>query len=628
MVELSEDSIKQIKDNLDSVADTINEAIDDVQNNPDNKQEEKEQKQEDNIVNKEKSNLSSQEKKRFAQIGQIFIEQWMKSIEKLQAAQDKKMALVTSRKEKEPSWLKKLIDKKKSDAPKKSEKKEKSWIGRLLQVIGVLGLVYVLFKDKIDKWLPEVWAWIKDTGLKWLAIGLLVTKGIIPLVKFGLQKLSSWLISLGAKLLTVVKGHLKTAMGFLSKGLAFVGNKLIQIARAASMKLTNKLGKGSIVAITAGVLTLAAAFLPRIWDWLKETVSGMWEWIKSVIPYDRIIEYVQAAWDVFLEVIGGVFVGLKDAFQFLINAILDLPKEIVNWISGGIMGAIQWVMNGIKSLLPSWLGGGDNEEEESTEGGDKKKETHTKPEKKEPKKLEVGTKKVVDVKEIQMKDSVLETIKEVSERLNTFFSDKSGGFVDLAEAVLDQFNAGFQAVMRQLTKINIANTYEVEAEVDYDDEYKWDNSNRSVRSISQTHKTYKRQHTFIETGIVTKHVNSKNYDYRTTSNLNQSWYDQSDYQITYNTIDIPALDNAIKRLEETSREEVKLLKSQNDYLTKMIDNMDGLGNKLEYLKNTKPKEQPKNTFLPMLANQQQQGERRYNATVVKSVQSSMARALA
>lgn len=614
MVELSEDSIKQIKDNLDSVADTINEAIDDVQNNPDNKQEEKEQKQEENIVDKEKSSVSSQEKKRFAQIGQIFIDQWVKSIEKLQTSQAKQLALSTSKKEVEPSWLSKLLNRKNAAAvQKKPDKKGTSWLKKLLQVIGVLGLVYVLFKDKIDKVMPEIIDWLKTTGLKLIATALVVVKGVIPLVRIGLTTLSNWLIGLGKDVMILLGKQLKGLLPLIGKGLSWLNSRLVALASKANSKLLGGLGKGLLGVVAGALIGLVASYLPQIWEWLKSSVSSMWDWIKEALPFDQLGEYLSSAWETFSGFIGGIFDGMAGIFNGIIDAVLGIPKKVMEWVFGGIGKAIGAIGKAIKSILPSWLGGGD----------DKPSKDDKKPKKKEPDEVQAKVDKKVEKKEIKLKDDMLETIKEICDRLNLFFSSKSGGFVDLSKAAIKEFTSGFAQVKEQMKKIQLNNVYEVSADVAYKDKYNWDQSDRSQRSISNYNKIVH------ETN---RHNNYKNYIDRKfqinnwNTNLNK-------YDVNYHTIDIPALERTIRTLENKTNEEIEVLRSQNDWFSAIIRNMDGLGKKLEWLDPSKLETEEKPSqppFVPLLSTggDGSLSIGAYNASVMKSVQASMARALA
>ena len=193
--------------------------------------------------------------------------------------------------------------------------------------------------------------------------------------------------------------------------------------------------------------------------------------------------------------------------------------------------------------------------------------------------------------EIVLKDNILETIKEICDRINLFFSTNDNGFIDLSKKLIEQCTSGFKSLQEQIKDIKLQNIYQVEENIKYNDNY--DQADRSVKTINNDHR----------------------------KNINE------DYSITYNNIDLPALNNALNILQKQSDAEVKLLESQNDYLIKMISNIDGLGSKLNWLDPNKFKQQQNNAIIPILGDMPRPGVKTYDTSDLKRAQLAYASAL-
>lgn len=720
MVELSEESLKEIHDSLNNIVGTVNEDIEEFEKSPENKQEEKEQIIEANIVDKEKSTVSSQEKKRFNQIGQIFVDTWIKSVQKLQAAQEKRMALRATKKESEPNWVKKLLSKiprKKKEDPVK--KVEKGWLGKLLKIVSFLSLVYGMYKDKIDALIPIVGKALAAIGGLLLKLCGQIISIVWDLVKQFFGSVYGWLVVA----LVAVLGPLGEAImavwdnfvGWISKAWAWIKDAFggfIKNILALPSKILGWIADGIMWLLEPIINAIKAA-----WDWICDIFSGLFDWISGIFTniwdtvtgiFDWYIGLYKKIWDIIV----GLWDVIKDFFMGLWNGVVDFVKsffsiDLIKKVGEAVAGLWDKFCNWIKAQArKTWIGRrllGEEDDEDKENGSREEK----KPEKKEPPKVEVEVDKKVEKQEIKMKDSILETIKELCERLNVFFSAKSGGFVDLSKAAIDAFVAGFKDVQKAMKKIELNNNYTVKASVDYDDEYSWDQADRSQRTINydsrkqhytntknlyQTihNKKYDNTHhndhrkkfnientnfndyferTFVKQVFDNKYDQFFHEDYRqkvykqethfntNTNNIHEEnrikkirdiknkydhWYDnrKTDYynnvgynyknfDIAYNVIDIPSLDRAIASIEHKTDQEVEILRSQNDYLQKMIGNMDGMSKKLEWLNPENREEQPQNVMMPMpMGDNGPVSIATYNASVVKGVQASMARALA
>ena len=644
MVELTEESLKLIQDSLNNIADTVNEDIEQFEKDPENQQEQKDELKEENIVDKEKSSLSSQEKKRFNQIGQIFVDTWMKSIQKLQAAQEKRVALNASKKEKEPSWFKKLLDKfKPRKKEKPTEKTESSWLKKLLGIISLLGLVYVVFQDKIKGMLPMIGEGIKKLGGLLLNLCGQVISVVWDLVKELFSSVYGWLVTalvavigpLGDSIMSVwnaFSGWMSTAWNWIKNAFGGFINTILELPK----KLLNW--------ISEGIMSLLQPIIDAIkvaWDWLVDIFKGLFDWITGIFTniwdticgifdwyiglYKAIWNFLTGLWDNIVTFFSGLWDGVIDFIKSFFS--VDLLKSVGESVGGLWNKFCNWIK---EQARKTWVGRrllGEEDEEDKERG----KVDEKKPEKSISSKVETQVNKVVEQKEIKMKDNILETVKELCERLNVFFSAKSGGFIDLSKAAIDSFVSGFKDIQKSIKQVSLNNNYSVEAEVNYNDRYSWDQRDQSKRAITYDNRIrsvkniYNAYQTLYEKKF---NISTNTTSYNKTDNAYQTLYEKK-FNISYNTIDLPSLNRAISIIETKTDQEVEILRSQNDYLQKMIKNMDGMSDKLEWLNSENLEKQPKNTMLPIVTRNDSQQARSgsYEASVVKGVQGIMARAL-
>lgn len=612
MVTLSQENLDLIRDSINTVSDTINESIEEIKQSPENKEEAREKVKEANMVDKTKSSLTSAEKKRFTSIAKIFIDSWMKSIEKIQKVQEKRNALAIKKESKEPGWLKRWLTRK----PKKEIKKEDkckegmAWWKKLLLLFTVLGGIYYLFKDKIKEILPILWDKIKALGGWILNLAGEAIVGIWNWIKEICSGLWDWIkeklpfdkigeyISAGWDKFTGFFGAIwdwikKAFQGFIDAILNLPSKIFGWISDAVKWILD------PICDALVAAWDWIKGIVLKFWNWITDSLSKVWEGIKGV--WEGIVNFYSGIWDYLKqcfswERIKGVFMQIWDTLKSLFSE--EGRKKLLNAIGGFWNNIADWWNS--KSWLPGHLKRMDGSTSGVTkeddldklkkEHEDKKKTEVKKAEKKEAPKVEAKVNKVVEQKEIKLKDNVLETIKEVCERLNVFFSAKSGGFIDLSQRAIEEFTKGFKQMNSAVAGISLKNVNEVTNKIDYDDRYNYDYSDRSSRAISHDDRKY----------------NTQNYN------------------VSYNTINVPALNRAIEILNNKTSEEITLLRSQNDYLGKMIDNFDGLGEKITWLDPDKFIQQASNTIIPIVTNNAPKGE--YDAAMVKSVQSSLARA--
>ena len=229
----------------------------------------------------------------------------------------------------------------------------------------------------------------------------------------------------------------------------------------------------------------------------------------------------------------------------------------------------------IKRVQPGWLGGNKTEQKEQVKT-----------------KVQSSVEKIIEKQDdIVLKDNILETIKSICDRINIFFSGNKNGFIDLSKRLIDECTSGFKSLHDQLKNIKLENIYQVDQDIEYNDSY--DQADRSVKTINNdNHKTY-----------------------------------NNDYSITYNNVDIPALKDAMSTLQKQSEAEIKLLESQNDYLAKMISNIDSLGNKLTWLDPSKFKQQQNNMIIPIIGADSGPNVKVYDSSHLKQAQLAYARVL-
>lgn len=613
MVSLSQSSIDQIRENLNSVADTINESIEEQSKDVEKEQENKEEKKKENIIDKEKTSLTAAEKKRFGDIAKIFVTEWLKSIEDIEKVRKRREALVIKKKKEEPKIVKE------TKAEKKEESKTTSWWKKILAIIGSLGLIYYLFKDKIKEYFPGLANFI-DTAVEKVTkfVTDIVSTAWEKWIKPNLQKFWDWLKEQPFVKSIIIWWEGEDGNGGFKKqlkiwwegedgkgGLKGVWN----IIKSWWDKFSNKASNtwdmikapfeiiGNILGIISNVLSIiispvrlfvsvvnaisgwVASFINHPWDTLKETWTNITNGLETFWN-----NYIKPGWQSATDAFNKVTEWVSDNLS--LDAITKKVDEMWDSVSKNITKSWESIKkrasNMLDKALDFWPFNRDKKEEKEKE----------EPKKPEPlKKVELKVKEVIgQVDELHIKDNILGTINNIIDRLKEFFSDKAGGFIDLSTRIIDEVDKNFKAITNHIEKINLSQTYNIDDRDTYKDSY--DYSDRSQRTIEN--------------------------DNRITNN--------QDYSITYNIVDVPAVKRALDIIQNGQKEEILLLSSQNDYLDRMVSNMDGLGKKLSWLDPEKLTNQATNAIIPLMQ-KSLPPKGSYNASTMKSVQASLAEAL-
>lgn len=605
MVSLSEESIEQIRENLNSVADTINENIDNDIQDTEKEQENKEQKVKENVVDNEKGSLSNTEKKRFTSIARIFVQEWLKAIEDIDKVRKKREQLVIRKKDsKEKVPEKNKIN---SDKKDKTEKEGMSWWKRIFLILSSLGLIYYLFRDKIKEWLPgfskvvskgiekisefiksiidtvwpviepyviKFWEWIKKQSKKlweWLKEELRLDKVMVWAEKMTKKAEKLWDEVL--KWWDEINYYWELAKQKFDEITEFISSvikwtkRILFIAKIIIGILNPVIG---IIQLGTAAFTWLKDWLPS-WEDIKENASEWWD--NTIEFFDNIIDntadffgnlgsWINNKWDEFIDYGKSIIENFNPFKSSFWKATWEKTS---NWFSNLFSNTEKELKEERKKEL-----------EKKSSGNIKKKSTSELLKKQE---------------EIILKDNILETIKDICSRLNVFFSDKEGSFIDISSQILRDFRESLTHISNFIEKLQVTQEIKIDDRDTYKDNY--DYSDRSSRSI----------------------IN----DNRITNNR--------DYSVEYNTVDIPAINRALNIIQDGQREEIALLTSQNDYLNKMILGMDGLGSKLSWLDPSKLTQQASNNIIPIISDLKGKMSSMYNAGDIKNVQYSLANKL-
>ena len=605
-LQLPETTLIKIRKNLKLVGEDLDESIVNQNLNLETKEDNKQKVWDENIINKTKTELSSDEKTRFINISKLFVNEWVEQIKKIQAAQEKRDKLTgavpLNPPKKKPSFefLTNLLAnrKKKPVAPPKPKKKN-SWLSKILKVIGAIGIGWALFEGVIKKIPGQVWDSIKDLGSEIgdLALGVLVIAW--DWMKEKMEGLWGWIKD------TL---NLDEISEFFTKAWNKVEGWLGEIWGKVSGAWEET--KKFILDLPGDIWdwicdTACALFDPVLdaietgWNWLKDKVVGTWNWIKGQL--DEFWEGLKKAWKSTVDFFTGIWDWVCDTFSFekiwnsiktfISTYIATLKEDIKLLLEGKIFEFIQRkfafitdafnkVISVIKKITPSSWWGDDDEDKKTVEHKQEKTE------------IKNNVKNVIEKQEdIVLKDNILDTVKDICDRINVFFSGNENGFIDLSGKLIKECQGGFVSLVDQFQKIKLQNIYEVENDYTYKDSY--DQSDKSTKTI--------------------------NNDFSKNSN--------DDYSITYNTIDIPALNNAVSTIQKQTESELRLLQSQNDYLIKMISNIDGMSDKLNWLDPKKYREQAINNIVPIIGSAPKPKNTQYQTFDLKAAQAAYAQAL-
>lgn len=598
-LELPETTLTKIREGLTLVGKDLDQSIIDQNLNLDVKEDNRKEVWNQNVISSVKTDLTSDEKTRFINISKLFVNEWMEQIKLLQEEQEKKAKLtgdlpLTKPDRKIPyEFLSDLMSKRQAKKPEPPKPKKKaSWLKKILMIIGSIALGWAFYKTVLAGIPGKVWESIKDLGseIADLAVGVLsiAWEGL----KTGLSELWDWIkdaLNLDAigeffsKSWETVSGWLTGLWNGIVATWETVKNFIVGLPGAIwdwICDAANAIFQPIIDAISAAWHWLCDGVI-AIWDWICEQINSFWEGLKSA--WTSIVNFFSGIWDWITDTFSfsKIWGAISDFFSSYING---LKEDISLLLEGKIFEFIQNRFKFITDMfskaanfLSGWW------------SGDNKESVEKKKEKTEIKK---DVKKVIEKQEdIVLKDNVLETVKSICDRINVFFSGNSNGFIDLSNKLIGECQKGFQNLFEQFNKIKLNNTYNIEQDLTFRDTY--DQSDKSVKTI--------------------------NNDYSKVTS--------DDYSITYNTIDIPGLNKAISVIEQQSATEIRLLESQNDYLVKMINNIDGLGDKLEWLDSKNNKEKPVNNIIPIIGGLGKSKNTAYETFDLKVAQANYANAL-
>lgn len=597
-LKLPETTLKQIRDGLKAVGDELDASIVNQNLQLETKEEKREQVLKENVIDKARTDLKQDEKTRFLSISKIFVKEWIDQVKKFQKEQEKRKKLVgeipnVRKKSKVPyEFLTNLLSKRKKKLPNlEKPKKGTEWVKKIMKYVGLLALGWVMFKSVIKKIPDSVWKEIKGIGSS-MVDGVLDALGSLwdEFLK-DMKLLWEWIKEqLHLKAIgNFFRSIFNTFSGWMdSIWLKIKGawNSVVDFIVSAPGKIWDWICSLADMIFSPIIRGIKAA-----WDWMIDKVLDFWNWITD--SFTQFWKGVKTIW----KTIKDFFVGLWDSISFesIWNAIknfvsgyiADLKEDLKLLFTGHIKELAEKYITRYTGLLSSLIDkiksifGWDSDENE-----EKVEKTQVKTE------VKTDVKKVIEKQEeIVLKDDILESVKDICDRINVFFSGNKDGFIDLSNRLIEQCDKGFKSLFDQFQKIKLENIYNVEQDVTYRDNY--DQSDHSTKII--------------------------NNDYSKSSN--------DDYSITYNSIDIPAVNDALGTIQRQSDSEIKLLESQNDYLLKMIVNIDGLGEKLSWLDPKKLKNQEKNTIIPIVGINKKPLVTSYQTYDLKRAQINFAKAL-
>lgn len=550
-VELPETTINIIRKNLVEIGDQLDSALIDEQLKLETIEDKKEKIWKENIIDKTKTTLANDEKKRLLEISKIFVKTWIESIKKFKEQQKKKNLLtgaISAMKKKVTAPFRFISDflKKKKKKQEDKPKKKMSWMTKLLLIIAGLGAAWFLFKNLIKNLPSHILEPLKGVG-----------NAILDLLKI------SWDIVCKATMdaLSGVWNWIKESLH-----LDAIGNFFVSCWDAVSGWFSSIWDK-----ITKAWTTLKDAVfgLPgKIWDWISsaaksifggiiDAISAAWNFIKDVVvkfwdwicgQLKNIWEGYKKAWKKVAEFFSGIWGWIKDTFSFsniwkyisgwfnkkvnewkeLFSALfegrwgdfaLGLAKQALNVLTGGMasVAADAW------GKLTEWWNSDQNKTKEQVKT-----------------KVTTDVKRVIEKQEeIKLKDNILETVKDICDRINAFFSGNKNGFIELSNRLVNSIIDGFTNMEQQLNKVKLNNTYNISITNRYSDKY--DQSDHSTNTLS--------------------------IDYS----------DRSTHHVQAITIDLPDLKNTVDNLAKQVKEEVNALKTQNQYFVSLLNNLSAFG---------------------------------------------------
>lgn len=332
---------------------------------------EKKDKKDKNVIGTPKvsGNLTSDERNRYANIGQQLFAPILSSLDKMLKKEKKKSEMLI--KDDEKAIKKGAKEQYKEDKPKE-KKKGSSWWKTLLAVIAVAGLAVWYFWDEIKAFFGKVWDWIKI--IFWpITMVVKAVIGIVELVGAGLKKLWGFVSGIFSKVGDIGKMAWGGVKSFFGKIGSFFGGGDEEGEGEGESGITKvvNMAKGAVTALwdfTTGIFSKIGDFGTAIWDGAKDlfasignffspengespigkilnickdAMAGLWNFIKSI--FNKIGNFGKTIWD-----------GISKAWSKFItgpDGILNFGAKVVKGIIGFASNAISWIGNAIKSAI-------------------------------------------------------------------------------------------------------------------------------------------------------------------------------------------------------------------------------------------------------------------------------------
>lgn len=601
-VELTEENLNLVRDNLNEIAKTLDVSIDTQNKDIENKDKQMDKILKENVIDKTKTILKPDERKRFLEISKIFINEWILQIKKLQEAQAQKGLLsgdipMGEKKKKKPFEFLSFFKKGDKDTKKEKPKSSTPWWKKLLLFVGGIGLIYAFFKNSIQQIPDKVWNGMKSLAKsigntfsnlmseswEWIKIQFDDLWGWIKKT-LGLDELWGYITGVWDKL----AGWLDETWNTIKSGWKSFSDMIMNLPGTVWKWICDSL---------SNLLEPVIQGLKEAWDWICGIVSGAWNWLCE--QFGKLWEGIKSAFNGIVKFFSGIWDWVCENFSF---------KKIWDNVSGFIMKKINNIIEGFKLLItgdwkklgkliiddtvetlkflagPLWdaVAGwfsSDDDKKEKEKVKSKVEKTRNK------KEIKNDVRTVLSQKEeITLKDNLLETVKDICDRINIFFSDKKGGFIDLSTELIKATNENFSGLMNQLKGLKLQNVYNMENDIEYNDDY--DQSDRSTKTI--------------------------NNDYSKTVT--------DEFKITYNNLDLKSINRAIDILNNQTDQEINYLKSQNNYLGQMINTISGLSKDLQTFDSAKFENKEPNGIVPIYAQDNRPPKDIVVTTILKEAQ--------
>ena len=333
---------------------------------------EKKEKKDANVIGTPKvsGNLTSDEKNRYASIGQQMFAPILKSLDKLIKREKKKSEMLIKDDEKA---IKKGAKEQYKDGGQKEKKKENSWVKKLMAILAIAGVVIWYFWDEIKGFFSKVWSWIKI--IFWpIQIVIKAVTGVIGLVADGLKAIWGFITGIFSKVGEIGKMAWNGVKSFFGKIGSFFGGGGDEEGGGEGQGPIEKVANMASNAVsglwdfTTSIFSKIGDFGTAIWDGAKElftsignffspeggdgpiskilnickdAMAGLWNFIKSI--FNKIGSFGKTIWD-----------GISKAWSKFItgpDGILNFGAKVVKGIIGFASNAISWIGSAIKNAI-------------------------------------------------------------------------------------------------------------------------------------------------------------------------------------------------------------------------------------------------------------------------------------